>query len=177
MPFVDFLDDGCGMRDIIMNRKDRLNSFLDLVEDVMRGPSTLSIPDRELIGAFVSSINGCSFCFGAHATTAAQFGIKKELFEDLVEDIDTSDVEEKLKPLLHYVKKLTLTPSKMIQADADAVYAAGWDDKALSDAVLVCAKFNMANRMVEGHGINRALPNAYFEKASKNIASKGYKGW
>ena len=48
------------------------------------------------------------------------------LFERLMDEIDTAPVDEKLKPILHYVRKLTLTPSRMVQADADAVYAAGW---------------------------------------------------
>ena len=41
----------------------------------------------------------------------------------------------------------------MTQADADAVFAAGWNDQALHDAVSTCALFNFMNRLVEGHGI------------------------
>lgn len=176
MPFVDFLDDECGMRDIIMRRQDILSKYIDLAEDIMRGSSALSISERELMGAYVSGLNGCTFCFGAHAATAAQFGIDKSLFESLIEDIDSTPIDNKLKPLLHYIKKLTENPTRMIQADADAVYAAGWDDKALSDAVFVCAHFAMANRMVEGHGINRSLPDAYYNKCGENIFKHGYAG-
>jgi len=45
--------------------------------------------------------------------------------ERLVENPELSSVEEKLLPLLVYVKKLTLTPGKITAADAEAVYAAG----------------------------------------------------
>ena len=58
-----------------------------------------------------------------------------------------------MKPLLAYVGKLTRTPAMMIQADADRVYAAGWDERALFDAVSICGLFNLMNRIVEGSGI------------------------
>lgn len=174
MAFVDFLDDSSIMRDIITRRPDRLGGFLQLNEDLMRGPSDLSPGEREIIGAYVSALNDCSYCHGAHAATAAHFGIEASLFEALIEDIDSSPVEEKLKPILHYVKKVTENPSRMVSADAEAVYAAGWDSKALSDAILVCGLFNMANRMVDGHGLNRLTPNSVFEKIGVRLSGSGY---
>ena len=49
----------------------------------------------------------------------------------LLEDIDAAPVDDKFKPLFKFIRKLTLTPSEMIQEDADAVFDAGWDEKAL----------------------------------------------
>lgn len=40
----------------------------------------------------------------------------------------------------------------MVEADAAAVYDAGWDEQALFDAVSVCALFKLMNRIVEGSG-------------------------
>jgi uncharacterized peroxidase-related enzyme len=174
MPFVDFLDDASIMRDIVLSRPDRLAAYLALNEDIMRGESPLTAGERELIGAYVSALNDCSFCFGAHAATAAQFGIDRALFESLLDDVDASPVAGKLKPILHFVKKLTENPSRMVQADADAVYAAGWDSRALSDAILVCGLFCMANRMVDGHGLNRATPNSVFETIADRLSGAGY---
>jgi hypothetical protein len=37
--------------------------------------------------------------------------------------------------------------------DAESVYAAGWNEGALHDAICVCALFAFANRLVDGHGI------------------------
>jgi uncharacterized protein YciW len=68
-------------------------------------------------------------------------------------DLETSSVDEKLKPILAYVGKLTRTPAFMTEADAQKVYDAGWDEQALFDAVSVCALFNFMNRIVEGSGI------------------------
>jgi len=68
-------------------------------------------------------------------------------------DVATSAVDEAMKPILAYVGKLTRTPAMMTEADALAVYAAGWDEQALFDAISVCALFNLMNRIVEGSGI------------------------
>ena len=73
---------------------------------------------------------------------------------------------KRLAPVLEYVRKLTLDPKSMEQADADAVFAEGWDDDALFDAISICALFNFMNRILEGSGIkdyhdaNRLSPAA-----------------
>lgn len=62
----------------------------------------------------------------------------------------------------------------MSQADADAVFAASWEDQALHDAVSVCALFNFMNRLVEGHGIKAGAD--YFRLASARLREGGYAG-
>jgi hypothetical protein len=50
----------------------------------------------------------------------------------------------------------------MTAADAAAVYAAGWDERALFDGISVCALFNFMNRLVDGTGLqpNPSAPRA-----------------
>jgi uncharacterized protein YciW len=81
-------------------------------------------------------------------------------------------VAERLKPILRYVKKLTESPSRMVPADAEAVYAAGWDDGALFHAIAICAYFNLMNRIVEGSGCSAG--ESYFRDAGRRLAEKGY---
>lgn len=120
---------------------------------VMRGKSALSIAEREMIAAYVSGLNACSFCHGAHTVHAKAFGIEVSVIESMIEDLSTSSVDEKLKPVLEYAGKLTRTPSRMTEADAQTVYDAGWSEEALFDAIQVCGLFNLMNRMLEGTGI------------------------
>ncbi len=61
-------------------------------------------------------------------------------------------------------------PTGVIQADADAVFAAGWDESALYHAVFVIALFNLMNRLVEGLGIE--LDPAYAESAGDGLANR-----
>jgi hypothetical protein len=42
-----------------------------------------------------------------------------------------------LKPVFHYLKKITLTASKLTKADVDIVTAAGWSEDALHEVILV----------------------------------------
>ena len=68
-------------------------------------------------------------------------------------DLETAGVDEKMKPVLRYVRKLTKTPDKMVQADADAIFEAGWDEDCFHHAVMICAMFNMMNRIMDGYGV------------------------
>ena len=133
----------------------------------MRGPSAFSPGQRELIAAYVSGVNACTYCLGGHVAAAEAFGVEIGLFEQLMDDVDSAGVDERLKPVLMFVKKLTLTPALMTQADADAVFAAGWDEKALHDAIVVCCMFNFMNRLVDGHGI-RTNPDVFGERGRRH---------
>ncbi len=103
-----------------------------------------------------------------------RFGVDADVFSALIENIETAPVNDKLKPVLRYVKKLTETPSKMVAADADAIFAADWEERALTDAVLICGLFNMANRVVDGHGVSQNMPEEVFEESGKRLSKFGY---
>ncbi|MEQ1440052.1 peroxidase-related enzyme [Fontimonas sp. SYSU GA230001] len=120
---------------------------------LLRGASDLSVAQRELIAAYVSGINACGFCFGAHSIIASTFGVSEDLIRALVDDLDAAPVEQRLKSLLYYVGKLTRTPARVTEQDRAQVYAAGWSARALHDAVATCALFNFMNRLVEGMGV------------------------
>jgi uncharacterized peroxidase-related enzyme len=119
----------------------------------LRGDSPLSVAERELIAAYVSGLNACRFCFGAHSAIAEIHGMDPAVFEKLVENPSEAGVGPKLLPILAYVKKLTEAPSKLVDRDAETVFAAGWSEEALFDAIVVCALFNFMNRIVEGCGV------------------------
>ncbi len=120
---------------------------------LLRAESPLTIAERELIAVYVSGLNACSFCYGAHRLYANVFGITDDVIDALMKDIDSAPIEAKMKPLLHYAAKLTkLEPLR--SADAQAVYAVGWSERALYDAVQICALFNMMNRIIEGTGVS-----------------------
>jgi alkylhydroperoxidase family enzyme len=90
----------------------------------------------------------------------------------LLDNFGEAAVDQRLRPLLAYAGKLTTSPAKMVQADADAVFAKGWDERALYDATAVSALFNYLNRMVEGAGIK--LEAGYPEAAAPLLSTKGY---
>jgi uncharacterized peroxidase-related enzyme len=113
--------------------------LIDYHAVVLRGPSALSVGERELIAAYVSGLNACHYCEGVHGAVTEAFGVEEGVLAALLADVGTAPVRDELKPLFTYVRKLTLTPSRMAAADAGAVFAAGWEEKTLFDAVSVCA--------------------------------------
>lgn len=164
MPFFPSLPDTANVGDLFRLKPVLRESFSAFSEATMRGESAFSVGERELIAASTSALNSCDYCYGGHAAIAKQHGVEESVFDALIDDIDMAPVDDRLKPVLRFVRKLTLDPYKMIQADADAVFDAGWTEDALADAIWICARFNMMNRLTLGHGLN-ADPAAFEARA------------
>ncbi|GAA4487525.1 carboxymuconolactone decarboxylase family protein [Actinoallomurus oryzae] len=177
MPFLSSLPDAAGVLDVMKAFPEASAPLVDYHEVVLRGPSALTVGERELIAAYVSGLNACHYCRGVHGAVAEAFGVEEGVLTALLADVESAPVRDELKPLFAYVRKLTLTPSRMAPADADAVFAAGWEEKALFDAVSVCALFNFMNRLVEGLGV-KAPDDAYFAVAARRLTSgRDYSGY
>lgn len=140
---------------------------------LMRGPSPFSQGERELIAAYVSNLNGCEYCRSSHSAVAERFGMDSGLVDALLDDLESAGASERMKPVLRYVRKLNDAPRQVHKADVDAVLAAGWDERAVVHAALVCAHFNLMNRWVEGLGIE-ADPKMV-QIASKHLHEHGYR--
>ncbi len=160
------------MRDLYRAQPASCKPLGELTEAAMRGPSPFTQGERELIAAYVSGLNACHYCHNTHVGVAAACGVEPSLFEALLADLETAPVPARMKPVLRYAKKLTTSPARMTEADAAAVYDAGWGDDALYSTVLVTALFNFYNRLVDGVGL--ALPEGYPAEAGQRLATKGY---
>ncbi len=174
MSFLKNLPQDAALLDVLRAYPETAKPLLDYHEVLLRGESPLTPGERELIAAYVSGLNACSYCHGIHTATAEAFGVEEGLLEALLLDVDSSSVDDKMKPILRYVQKLTSAPSRMTPADADAVYAVGWDDQALHAAVSICALFNCMNRLVEGLGIQ--APAGYHATSASRLKDIGYAG-
>lgn len=147
----------------------------EVCQQVLRdAPSNLSAGERELIGTFVSHLNRCEYCYEVHNSATREYGFDQRLVADLKADIDTAAVEDKMKPLLKYVRKLTLEQHKMIQKDADAVLAAGWSEDDLHLAIAIVALFSFMNRFVHGLGIEE--DPEYSLASGPRLKAVGYQG-
>jgi len=154
MSLFPSLPDNPHLSDVFRAFPQQVKPLLAYHDALLRAESPLSVAERELLAAYVSGLNACTFCFGAHKLYANAFGISDAVIEGLLTDIDGADVDERLKPLLHYVKKLNQLPTRLTLDDAAAVYAAGWNERALYDAIQVSALFNLMNRIIEGTGVS-----------------------
>lgn len=163
------------LRDVFVKFPQRSVKMLRLIDDIMRGESALSAGERELIFAFCSSQNSCQFCYSSHQPVAGALGVDESIFPELERDIDSARVDERLKPVLHYARKLTLHSSQITQKDVDAIYAAGWNEQAFLDIVSVCAIANFFNRIVDGVGVDVSSEQAR-DAGNSTLNTIGYAG-
>ena len=129
--------------------------LLEYHDEILRNDSELTEGERELIAAYVSSLNDCHYCFHAHRDHAKAWGVDPEVFGNMMINIDHPSLPEKFTPVLSYVRRLTRDPAGMTKADADAVYEAGYSEEGLFDIISVTALYNFMNRMLEGAGIKK----------------------
>lgn len=163
---------GASLMDVFRAYPDLAKPLHEFAHRLMRGPSPFTEGERELIAAFVSSLNGCGYCRASHTAVAARFGTPEGVVDQLLSDLDRADISDSLKTVFRYVKKLTEAPSRVTQADVEAMYQAGWDETALTHAALVCAYFNFMNRWVDGLGIE--VKPAAVQFAADMLHRKGY---
>lgn len=174
MSFLSALPGDAALLQVFQAYPEPTKPLLLLHEQIMRAPSPFSAAERELIAAYVSGLNGCSYCHGVHTATAEAFGVEPDVLAGALADLDTAPVDERMKPVLRYLAKLTRTPARMTLADADEVFAAGWDDHALHNAVSVCALFNFMNRLVDGLGVQADA--SYHRTSGVRLHKRGYAG-
>ena len=172
MAFFSYLNENSDITDITFNDRPRLGPLDKASQEIMRGSSSFSVAEREIMAAYVSGLNACAFCHGSHKAVAEQFGIKPQVIEQLVEDIDSAPIEEPLKPVFHYLKKLTLSASKLTKTDVEKVLGAGWSEDALHEAILVGCLFNFYNRLLDGHGVKGS--QAIYQFGGQHLAKNGY---
>jgi uncharacterized peroxidase-related enzyme len=169
MPFLKSLPDDAGPANVFSKYPEIYGPWAAMSQALMNGPSPLSQGERELILAYAAGVAGCRFVCVAHSEVAYARGIEEGLVERLLDDAETAPVEGRLRPLLAFVRKLALTPGEMSQTDADAVFAAGWDERALQDAIAVTARASFMQRLVEGHGFTPMSRETAAKRASQRV--------
>lgn len=174
MSFIDSLSpENESVAAIMQGYPEQAVPLMQLTENIMRtGECAFSAKQREFIAAFSSGVNSCTYCYESHRAAAEAFGVSHELLGAALSDIDSSQVERVMKPVLHYVRKLTLAPTKMVQTDVDAIFDVGWNERDFHFIVMICAVFNLYNRVIEGYGVKNT--SAYRLDSGTALAVNGY---
>jgi uncharacterized peroxidase-related enzyme len=146
-----------------------------LAEALLRGPSSLTSAERELIASYVSSGNECFFCTQSHAAAArVHYGEERRVVDLVLADPHAAPISAKLKALLAIADKVRRDGRLVQEADVDRARAEGADDKAIHDTVLIAAAFCMFNRYVDGLGTWAPKDPAAYEEAGIRLANQGY---
>jgi alkylhydroperoxidase family enzyme len=91
----------------------------------------------------------------------------------VLEDLETSKLDDKHKALLRFVAKVNHDSPHITPEDMQPLYKAGWDDEAIYYAITVCALFNFYNRWIDATGVH-ALSDEAHREGGKRTATHGY---
>src|SRR6201993_1341954 len=98
MPYIALNSAETGIRGLLRYRTQTGRPLSELAEVLLRGPSTLTRGERELIAAYVSALNQCRYCSASHsACAAAQLPGGMPLVEQVRSDPGSAPVPAKLK--------------------------------------------------------------------------------
>jgi uncharacterized peroxidase-related enzyme len=120
--------------------------------DLMRGESGLTKPQREMIAVVVSTVNRCHYCMVSHGAALRKLTGDPVLVEQLRTNYKYADLEARERAMLDFAVKLTEESSRCTEDDVEALREAGWSDEDIMDITEVAAMFNFTNRLASGLG-------------------------
>jgi uncharacterized peroxidase-related enzyme len=149
----------------------------ELAETLLRGPNSLTPGERELIAAYVSGLNECTFCCSSHsAFAAAQLDGGMPVVVQVRSDLDSAPVTAKLRALLRIAGAVREDGRKVTAELVGAARAEGASDVEIHDTVLIAAAFSMYNRYVDGLGTLAPQDPELYQASARRIVAHGYGG-
>ena len=147
----------------------------ELAEILLRGPSTLTRGEREMIATFVSTRNDCYFCQTSHRAAAAHnLGRNYELVDAVRFDYENAAISSKLKALLAIAGKVQQGGKHVTNEDISKARAEGATDVEIHDTVLIAAAFCMYNRYVDGLCTFTPTDPDIYDRIGHQLANTGY---
>jgi uncharacterized peroxidase-related enzyme len=175
MPHIQLPDGLPGITSAFAFRPETAKPLRALAEVLLRGPSSLSSGEREMIATFVSTRNGCYFCQTSHRAAAAHhLGGNYELVDAVRADYRNAPVSPKLKALLAIAAKVQQSGKNVTAEDITAAREEGATDLEIHDAVLIAAAFCMYNRYVDGLATFTPTDQRLYDEMGARMAAQGY---
>ena len=175
MPHIALSPEYPGVRSLFMFRPETSVPLNGLVQKLLHDPHpTLSPGDRELIAAYVSSLNSCKYCTSAHSAIAAHHLNSSMLVKSVLDDPTNAPIDKKMKALLYIAAKIQKGGKEVSTADIDAARQEGATDIEIHDTVLIAAVFCMFNRYVDGLATWAPDDQSIYDRIGKQRAEEGY---
>jgi len=164
-----------GIRSLVDFRPDTGRPLYELAEVLLRGESLLSPAERELIAAYVSSLNHCTFCTLSHAAAARElYQGNGEIVDRTLHNLDDAPLSPKMKALLHIAAKVQRSGKSVTPLDIERAKKEGAEDRSIHDTVLIAATFCMFNRYVDGLASMTPTDPKDYQAMGKRLAVHGY---
>jgi uncharacterized peroxidase-related enzyme len=180
MPHIPLPEGAPGPRGPMMFRPETALPMGEMAEILMRGPSTLTLAERELIGTYVSAQNDCRYCQTIHGAVAAHYLGATEEQESLVHQIKrdpaSAPISPKLKALLAIAGHVQQGGKFVTAEDISQARQHGATDLEIHDTVLIAANFCMMNRYVDGLATWTPEDPDFYRQRAASLAEHGYVG-
>jgi uncharacterized peroxidase-related enzyme len=174
MPYIPVEEHLPGITGLLEYRKDSAQPIRELTQILLRGPSTLTEGERELIATVVSSGNQCTFCTTAHTTAADLLTGDSEVASKVKHDISSAPVSDKMKALLT-IASMVRESGKSVTAEAiQKAKDEGATDIEIHDTVLIAALFCLYNRYVDGLATALPVDSNYYNVLADRLVNHGY---
>lgn len=175
MAFIELNNNFPGIVGLMKYRSDTAKPLNELAEILLRGPSTLTSAEREMIASYVSYQNECHFCHSSHGAAAAHhLDGNLDLLDDIKKNFQNTEISPKLRKLLAIAKKVQILGNKVTEEDIEEAKNEGATDREIHDTVLITAAFCMYNRYVDGLGTWAPQDNEAYNETGKMLANVGY---
>ena len=168
-------EDVAGIRALFAFRPEPAKPMAELANILLHAPNSLTAGERELIAAYVSSLNRCTYCLDSHAAIASwHFGNDEEFVRSVVDDPSAAVISEKLKALLDIAARVQQGGTFVRPVDIERARQQGATDMEIHDTVLIAAAFCMFNRYVDGLAAGTSSDPARRRERAKLVAEHGY---
>ena len=174
MPYIPVEEHLPGITGLLEYRKDSAQPIRDLTQVLLRGPSTLSEGERELIATVVSHGNACTFCTTAHTATADKLLGESNTTKTIKTDIESAPLGEKMKALLTIARQVQQGGKQVTAQSIARARAAGATDIEIHDTVLIAALFCLYNRYVDGLSTVAPTDPAFYQGLADRLVKHGY---
>jgi uncharacterized peroxidase-related enzyme len=174
MPYLPLEEHLPGITGLLEYRKDSAQPIRELTQILLRGPSTLTEGERELIATIVSYNNECRFCTAAHTAATDLLLGESDTAEKIKQDIETSPVSEKMKALLTIARQVQQSGKNVTPESIDRARQAGATDIEIHDTVLIAALFCLYNRYVDGLATVTPADPDFYKGLADRIVHHGY---
>jgi len=174
MPYIPLDENLPGITGLLNYRLDTALPIRNLTQILLRGESTLTRGERELIATVVSHGNNCKFCTAAHTAAADLLLGEKETSDKVKNDPAHAPVSEKMNALLNIARAVQVSGKNVTSSMIDSAKSSGATDLEIHDTVLISALFSLYNRYVDGLASVTPSEPVFYERLAGILVDKGY---